>query len=1537
MIKEINRIIYLAQSEAKPDALSASYLVEFAKKLIKNNCDNNAIHTFLEVGHFSKINRLFNQSALQNAWVETIFELIKKSKFYTGCLFKQRAKRYSNQILFQTVNGKKISKISYQQAWNKVQKLGVSIQKICHTTKQPVIGLYTPNSLESACIDLACLSFNFKIVPIPANSSTEHLLYIMQHAGITHLFVGGQNQSDLINSVADKLKNLETVALPNSGIIKFDHIAWKDFVQNISTKDLQILNKRADTIDMNGRSTIMYTSGTTANPKGIIFTQTNIITKRFARAIALPDVDSNDTFLCYLPLYHTFGRYLEMMGALFWGATYTFAESPSFKSLVMNMQTVKPSIFISIPKRWLQLYELFLSDNTVDVSNKQEFKSLIDRQTGGKLHIGLSAAGYLDPDVFQFFHKNNIQLLSGYGMTEATGGITMTQPNNYVKNSVGIPLPGIGLKLGKDSELLLRGDYVTGAYHGKKVTSSLKRGWFHTGDIFEQKDGHYFIIDRKKEIYKNSRGLTISPQKIENMFQDFDAVKSVFLIGDGMPYNTVLLYPDVEWLQSIENEQDFILHEYFSSLLQSVNSFLAPYERIVNFAIIDRDFSIELGELTKKRTYKRKIILKNFADNIQPMYEVDYYSIIYKTNEIRIPKWILSKADIIVNHLKWDGKKLSVVKSNKSMPLIFGKDNVQIGDFQFKNSGNYIDLRKIILAPALWLGNISFVDFFGFETVSPKYFEQSSELTLDSSSFKFIKNKIDKNIIDALKHALRDKIFNLRNIHYAATILYNDQGYNLSSAINYLAKVLAIDKTELADIVIVLLSRLRYHPSYRVRMKVLEILTPKISSELFIEMLIEIFLSADKPGIINEYELDVRTLKTEHFKSILRQLEELRYNINNLNSQQLTFSELLLRAITEFGIRHPMEYKWARAEMVKWNLSSAPENIISVTSSAIEKLISGFRAWLGPNRTIAIDNNSNEEYSWKDTINFDQNVLSQYKDILYDVLSNTHLVKETIFLLSNYQIVDLDNIQTQGIWIILLRQGQGKIIFRVTVQTRDNKTYNFVINLFETKNTDFILDEIKHLIVTGSASYTSKLVEDFGGYWLEYKIFTEEYVQGETLYQYLERNRYQIASKEKADLWQLRWLHFIWNGAIAYFNFFRRSNFKYYISDSSPKTLIIPEHDYEVGTRLISISHRVTVETVTAVMLSFYDNYIIKIEQRYDGLEHVADWEVLFCVLLQTVSVKKGIELLKQLTAELENRENEIQAKKYKLTENRITKFIDDVNENGLLIKQVVFASLRYERWLALNPKATTEARGSILKQLYIDYDLENLIDDYPETRIRFFLITAFKDSKENVKKELLLLQKGLRTKTISTQNLDVHLNNINNKVALSDYEKYFLARLVFAHIDASGKSEEFVWDSGTEGKLDLISAITDNMGEKHQIREPLHPKEIAKFQTLLFNANLMATFNQQHEFLFVFNSNNQLIGGVYWIKTDESSVYLERIVIHPNYRNRKLSSILLDELFNRLRNKRYKYITVGFFQAGLFYNKGFIIDKRFGGLVKKL
>ncbi len=391
-------------------------------------------------------------------------------------------------------------------------------------------------------------------------------------------------------------------------------------------------------------ATLMYTSGTTGEPKGIMFSHTNIVYKRFCRAMAIPGISDADRYLAFLPLYHTFGRWLEMTGAIFWGAEYCFMENPSVETMIENMRLVKPTIFISIPKKWIQLYEYITTRIDVEVDDDEKIKDAVVNATGGKLKWGLSAAGFLPPDIFRFLQQYGIELMSGFGMTEATGGITMTPPFQYRENSLGKALPGIEIKLGKDGEILIRGPYVMQNYYGQKFEETFDAdGWLATGDVMRMdKDGFIEIIDRKKEIYKNVKGETIAPQKIENLFRDFEFVKQVFLVGDHRPFNTVLIFPDLESetspLTSMNEQQR---QEYFSTVVVTVNNFLAPFERILDFRLINRAFSDVHHELTPKGTYKRRIVEKNFDEIISSMYQKDHLSLPLGKYEVKIPNWFL--------------------------------------------------------------------------------------------------------------------------------------------------------------------------------------------------------------------------------------------------------------------------------------------------------------------------------------------------------------------------------------------------------------------------------------------------------------------------------------------------------------------------------------------------------------------------------------------------------------------------------------------------------------------------------------------------------------------------------------------------------------------------------------------------------------------------------------------------------------------------------------------------------------------------------
>ena len=224
-----------------------------------------------------------------------------------------------------------------------------------------------------------------------------------------------------------------------------NYLYLPQYCKKLNNEDIEIFLSNRRKMKLNEVCTVMFTSGSTGKPKGVSFSNYNLVSKRFARAAALPMVGEHEVLLCFLPLFHTFGRYLEMMGMIFWRGTYVFAGNASAETLLSLFPKINPTGFISVPIRWVQLFEKAQEAMENQTSAHECHKAFVN-VVGTNLRWGLSAAGYLDPKIFKFFHRNGVELSSGFGMTEATGGITMTPPGNYHENTVGKPLPGMNIK-----------------------------------------------------------------------------------------------------------------------------------------------------------------------------------------------------------------------------------------------------------------------------------------------------------------------------------------------------------------------------------------------------------------------------------------------------------------------------------------------------------------------------------------------------------------------------------------------------------------------------------------------------------------------------------------------------------------------------------------------------------------------------------------------------------------------------------------------------------------------------------------------------------------------------------------------------------------------------------------------------------------------------------------------------------------------------------------------------------------------------------
>ncbi|MEO2160667.1 MAG: hypothetical protein ABGX14_06140, partial [bacterium] len=432
-------------------------------------------------------------------------------------------------------------------------------------------------------------------------------------------------------------------------------------------------------------------------------------------------------------------------------------------------------------------------------------------------------------------------------------------------------------------------------------------------------------------------------------------------------------------------------------------------------------------------------------------------------------------------------------------------------------------------------------------------------------------------------------------------------------------------------------------------------------------------------------------------------------------------------------------------------------------------------------------------------------------------------------------------------------------------------------------------------------------------------------------------NRDDILDESKVDRWQMRWLHFIWNGVQAYQDFWNRTEFKLSIQPPSPSNLVIPQHDYSTGTRLISISGRKPTESIAEHFLSLYTDYIVRTEKKYPGLKHMSDWEVIFTATLQAVKMKRGKKILNQLKMDLNQRTLRMKFESVGCTVDRIDRFLDDIEKFGVLTKPVVFASLRFERWLDLNPQATLKARASILQELYQDYDLDSLMEEYPETRVRFFMMTCFKENNPNLLNEFQSIILSMRDGLLSPWNLQERITQIQTNIILSEEEKFYLARMLFPHVDAADYVELVTTTHGEDNRLNLVFQTEGMDGHIYQIRPPFLPKEIGQFHSLLSESSLSGTFTAQHDFLLLFNSRNRMVGGLYWKNMENNRIHLEWVAIRENYRNISLSNRLMDDFYKRMKHRGVDIITVGFYVEKFFFRQGFEINKQYGGLVKRL
>jgi len=591
--------------------------------------------------------------------------------------------------------------ISYRQALEKIDAISAWLLSI-GIKKGDRLALIVENGPDYIYYDQALQQIGAVNTSIYPTLSETEIEYILNDSGARTIIVGNpfllrkivriaNNCPDLIRVIPtfeDFEKSVAKLTL-NAGIIGFKQVIEEGLT--LVDSYTRAINSARESILPSDISCLIYTSGTTGTPKGVMLTHYNLTENARVSLIQIPIIETSDIFLSFLPLSHVFERTATYHVCLFTGSRIAFAQSLDL--LAKNMAEVRPTIMNCVPRLLERIHDKAMKNGTsaggmkskiflwaLNIGREVRLKkeagktpglilssqhalaeklvfSKIKEKTGGRLKIMLSGGGALPKNIGEFFGDLGIKILEGFGLTETSPVMSVTEDHRIIYGTVGRIIPGIEVAIqnvdtkqiytiqtndtfkedfqSEEGEIIVRGHCVMKGYWNKPEETATvidKDGWFHTGDIGRYFRGNLQITDRLKNMLVNAYGKNIYPTPVENTYLKSPKIEQVFLIGDKREYITAIVVPAKETLQEVfklSNEffekPDVFIDEkeivaWIGEDIKKFSNELAKFERIKNFRVKRKPFSIEDGEITPTMKAKRKVIEKKYAKDIDDLY-----------------------------------------------------------------------------------------------------------------------------------------------------------------------------------------------------------------------------------------------------------------------------------------------------------------------------------------------------------------------------------------------------------------------------------------------------------------------------------------------------------------------------------------------------------------------------------------------------------------------------------------------------------------------------------------------------------------------------------------------------------------------------------------------------------------------------------------------------------------------------------------------------------------------------------------------------
>src|SRR5215203_6093428 len=533
------------------------------------------------------------------------------------------------------------------------------------------VAIISENRPEWSLVDLAILSLRAVNVPIYTTQAVEQVRFILENSGAKMLCISGKklfkHAEDAIRSVErlEKLIFFDNEAVPEDESRAIGLDSLEEQGEALAESDVTIFEDELAKISADDLATIIYTSGTTGEPKGVMLTHDNFVSNIVAVSKALP-IRKTDCSLAVLPLSHIFERTVFYVLCAN-GVSINYCAS--FDQLASHLQEVKPTIMTAVPRLFEQVYHKIVKkgkaaggwrtslfnwaletgqqyweakDEHESVSPVLAAKQAVASRlvfskwregVGGSLRFFVSGGAPLSKKLAFAFWAAGIPILQGYGMTEACVA-SANRPEDNKIGSIGKPFEGIEMKIAeKDGEILIRGRNVMSGYHNRPedtATAIDKQGFYHTGDVgYMDTDGHFYVTDRLKDLFKLSNGKYVAPLQVESLLKQSPLVSQPVVVGSGRKQVGALIVPDWEALKEVLREDGIDTNGDREELCDNPHVIkrvqrdageltreLSDYERVKRVYLLPREFSIDKGEMTPTLKIKRSVIDEKYEEAI---------------------------------------------------------------------------------------------------------------------------------------------------------------------------------------------------------------------------------------------------------------------------------------------------------------------------------------------------------------------------------------------------------------------------------------------------------------------------------------------------------------------------------------------------------------------------------------------------------------------------------------------------------------------------------------------------------------------------------------------------------------------------------------------------------------------------------------------------------------------------------------------------------------------------------------------------------